>query len=57
VRDEENGDALGAEFVDLAHAALAEVDVADREGFVDRRISGSTWMATAKAKRTTIPLE
>ena len=35
VRDEEDGHAFGAEFMHLSHAALAEIDVADGEGFVD----------------------
>ena len=32
--DEQNGDALLPQFVNFAHTALAEVDVADRQGFV-----------------------
>ena len=35
VGDEEDGHAFGAEFMHLSHAALAEVDVADGECFVD----------------------
>src|SRR5208283_1027408 len=34
VRNEQDGDAARAQFVDLAHAALAEIDVADGEGLV-----------------------
>ena len=40
MRDEEDGDAALAEFVDLAHAALAEVDVADGEGFIHQQDFG-----------------
>src|ERR1035437_6931669 len=40
VGDEEDGDAALAEFVDLAHAALAEVNVADGEGFIDEEDFG-----------------
>lgn len=40
VRDEEDRDAFGAEFVHLSHAALAEVDVTDGEGFVDEEDLG-----------------
>ena len=40
VRDEQDGDAALAEFVDLAHAALAEVNVADRQGFVHQQDFG-----------------
>ncbi len=38
--DEEDRDAFGAEFVHLSHAALAEVDVADCERFVDQENLG-----------------
>src|SRR5262245_15915945 len=34
VGDEHDGDAPGAELVDFAHAALAEVDIAYGQGFV-----------------------
>ncbi len=40
VRHEENGDSAGAQFVNLAHAALAEVNVADGEGFVHQQNLG-----------------
>lgn len=35
VADEEDSDAMLAEFMDLTEAALAEVNIADSEGFVD----------------------
>ncbi len=35
MRDEEDGDPLGAQLVNLPHAALPEIDVAHRERFVD----------------------
>ena len=37
VRDEQDGDAARAQLVDLAHAALPEVDVADRQRFVHQQ--------------------
>src|ERR1017187_1230221 len=40
VGDEQDGDAALAQLVDLAHAALAEIDVADGEGFVDQQDFG-----------------
>ena len=40
VRDEQNGHACVAHLVHLAHAALAEIDVADRERFVDQQDLG-----------------
>ena len=40
VRDEQDGDAARAQFVDLAHAALAEIDVADGQRFVHQQDLG-----------------
>src|ERR1035437_439092 len=40
VGDEQDGDAALAEFVDLAHAALTEVNVAHGEGFIDQQDFG-----------------
>jgi hypothetical protein len=40
VRDEQDGHAARAELVHLAHAALAEVDVADGERFVNEQDFG-----------------
>ena len=40
VRDEQDGDAARAQFVHLAHAALAEVDVADRQRFIHQQDLG-----------------
>ena len=40
VRDEQDGDAARAQLVHLAHAALAEVDVADRQRFVHQQDLG-----------------
>src|ERR1019366_6568076 len=37
VGDEQDGDVALAQLVDLAHAALAEIDVADGEGFVNEQ--------------------
>ena len=58
VRDEQDGDAARAQLVDLAHAALAEVDVArPRAPRPPAGSPGSTLIATANASRTTMPLE
>ena len=40
VGNEEDGDAARAQFVDFAHAALAEIDVAYRQGFVHQQDFG-----------------
>ena len=40
VGNEQDGDAARAQFVDLAHAALAEIDVAHGQGFVHQQDFG-----------------
>src|SRR5690349_6167404 len=40
MRNEENRNAAGPEFVNLAHASLAEIDVAHGQGFVDEEDFG-----------------
>ena len=37
MRNEQNGDTIFAQLVYLAHAALVEVNIADRECFVDQQ--------------------
>ena len=40
VRDKEDSDSFGPEFVDFSHAPLAEIDVSNGEGFVDQKDFG-----------------
>ncbi len=48
---------LGGDFLHFAEAFLLEFSIADGEHFVDDENFRIEWAATAKARRTYMPLE